>query len=507
MKKSIIALALLTAGGLAPALATAEPLTLTEAVRLGLERNLNLRAQMFETRASEALVRKGYGIYDPVAEANLATGTRRQSDSRTVANLISTTDFRQFDLGLSQLLPSGGRLGAAFNNRWDDNSLDNTLEDRLAVGINPAYQSELRFSLMQPLLRDFGATVTEKGILFAIEDRNIAVQDLREQAFAVVSNVRKEYYEILRLRDNLAYRETSVALAEKVLVENRARVEAGVLAPVETLEAEVGLQTRQRELLDARRNYEDALDRLALLLAMREELIVADVPLGQPELATDEAEAMQTALLARPDLLRRAAEIVRLGIERQVAHNQMLPALDVTGSYSHGGFAESYSKGIEDIRDGDLNSWELGLRLSYPLGNREARYEYLRTEQRFKGRHAQQAQLREEVRTEIRSAIRLLEVSRKKIEVTSKGQALAEEKLRTLLKRREVGLATTRQVLEGEEDVALARTDHTAALTDYNNAATDYLRVSGQLLQVEGVRFIESLAVRGEGPLMEAPAP
>ena len=499
MKKSIIALALLTAGGLAPALATAEPLTLTEAVRLGLERNLNLRAQMFETRASEALVRKGYGIYDPVAEAALAAGTSRRPDGIR-SNTIGITDYRRFDLGLSQLLPSGARLEAAFINQREDNSL-------IVTGANPSYQSELRFSLMQPLLRDFGATVTEKGILFAIEDRNIAVQDLREQAFAVVSNVRKEYYEILRLRDNLAYRETSVALAEKVLVENRARVEAGVLAPVETLEAEVGLQTRQRELLDARRNYEDALDRLALLLAMREELIVADVPLGQPELATDEAEAMQTALLARPDLLRRAAEIVRLGIERQVAHNQMLPALDVTGSYSHGGFAESYSKGIEDIRDGDLNSWELGLRLSYPLGNREARYEYLRTEQRFKGRHAQQAQLREEVRTEIRSAIRLLEVSRKKIEVTSKGQALAEEKLRTLLKRREVGLATTRQVLEGEEDVALARTDHTAALTDYNNAATDYLRVSGQLLQVEGVRFIESLAVRGEGPLMEAPAP
>jgi len=359
--------------------------------------------------------------------------------------------------------------------------------------------------LVQPLLRDLGVTVTEQGILFAVEDRNISVQDLRERAFAVVSDARKGFYDVLRLRDNLAYRETSVALAEKVLVENRARVEAGVLAPVETLEAEVGLQTRQRELLDARRNYEDALDRLALLLAMPEGLLVADVPLGQPDLETNEAQAMQTALLARPDLLRRAAEIVRLGVERQVAHNQLLPTLDLTGSYSHRGLGESYSNDIEDVQDGDLNNWEIGLQLSYPLGNREARYEYLRSEQRLKGRHAQQAQLREEVRTEIRSAIRLLEFSRKKIEVSSKGRALAEEKLRTLLKRKEVGLATTRQVLEGEEDVALARTDHTAALTDYNNALTDYLRVSGQLLQAEGVRFVESLAARGEGPLLEAP--
>ncbi|MHB1398616.1 MAG: TolC family protein [Trichloromonadaceae bacterium] len=497
MSKPIIALTLLTALSLCPWQAKADPLTLTDVVRLGLERNLNLRAQMFETRASEALVHKGYGIYDPVAEAALAAGTSRRPDGRTPSNTIGITDYRRFDLGLSQLLPSGARLEAAFTNQREDNSL--------VTGVNPAYQSELRFSLVQPLLRDFGVTVTERGILFALEDRNISVQDLRERAFAVVSDARKGFYGVLRLRDNLAYRETSVALAEKVLVENRARVEAGVLAPVETLEAEVGLQTRQRELLDANRNYEDALDQLALLLAMPDGLRVADVPLGQPELATDEVEAMQTALVARPDLLRRASEIVRLGVERQVAHNQLLPTLDLTGSYSHRGLGESYSEDIEDVRDGDLNSWELGLRLSYPLGNREARNEYLRSEQRLKGRHAQQAQLREEVRTEIRSAIRLLEVSRKKIEVTSKGRALAEEKLRTLLKRKEVGLATTRQVLEGEEDLALARIDHTAALTDYNNAVTDYLRVSGQLLQAEGVRFVESLAARGEGPLLEAP--
>lgn len=497
MSKPIIALTLLTALSLCPWQAKADPLTLTDVVRLGLERNLNLRAQMFETRASEALVHKGYGIYDPVAEAALAAGTSRQPDGRTQSNTIGITDYRRFDLGLRQLLPSGARLEAAFTNQRQDNSL--------VTGVNPAYQSELRFSLIQPLLRNLGVTVTERGILFAVEDRNISVQDLRERAFAVVSDARKGFYDVLRLRDNLAYRETSVALADKVLVENRARVEAGVLAPVETLEAEVGLQTRQRELLDANRNYEDALDRLALLLAMPDGLRVADVPLGQPELATDEAEAMQTALVARPDLLRRAAEILRLGVERQVAHNQLLPTLDLTGSYSHRGLGESYSQDIEDVRDGDLNSWEVGLRLSYPLGNREARNEYLRSEQRLKGRHAQQAQLREEVRTEIRSAIRLLEVSRKKIEVTSKGRALAEEKLRTLLKRKEVGLATTRQVLEGEDDLALARTDHTAALTDYNNAVTDYLRVSGQLLQAEGVRFVESLAARGEGPLLEAP--
>jgi outer membrane protein TolC len=57
------------------------------------------------------------------------------------------------------------------------------------------------------------------------------------------------------------------------------------------------------------------------------------------------------------------------------------------------------------------------------------------------------------------------------------------------MKRKEVGLATTRQVLEAEEDLAQARTDESASRADYHNAVTVYWQVSGQLLEIQGVRF------------------
>ncbi|NIQ93749.1 MAG: TolC family protein, partial [Desulfuromonadales bacterium] len=63
---------------------------------------------------------------------------------------------------------------------------------------------------------------------------------------------------------------------------------------------------------------------------------------------------------------------------------------------------------------------------------------------------------------------------------------LAEEELRTLFKRREVGLATTREVLEGEEDLAEAKSLYSDALAEYNVAVTEYYRVTGQLLEKEG---------------------
>jgi outer membrane protein TolC len=475
----------------------AQDLGLKQAERLVLERNLDLRAQAFETRASEALVRRGYGIYDPRLQVDLAEGTSRQRFNSPFFAAKTTTDYRQFDFLLTQKLPSGADLIAGFANR------------REAVGVNPpppidpSYASELRFTLVQPLLRNFGPTVTEQQILFAVKDRDASVQDLRERAFELISRVRDTWFDALRTRDQLAYRQTSVALAQKVLDENRVRVEVGVLPPVEILEAEVGLLTRERLLLDAQRAYQDVLDNLGVLINAGGTVEVAEETLGLPALETGMEAGYRSALEKRPDLLRRMKEIERLYLENRIARNQLLPAVDLSGSYAHVGLGKDYSADFDDLSSDDFRNWEVALTVSYPLGNREARNEYLRSRQRLKGRHALLAQLHEEIGNEVRGAIRQLEVSRKIIEVSSRGRDLSEEKLRTLLKRKEVGLATTRDVLEGEEDMALARTDQITALADYNKAVTEYLRVTGQLLEHEGIRLVGPIDAQGDRPMFD----
>jgi outer membrane protein TolC len=476
--------------------AQAQIYDLRGAERVALERNLDLRAIGYSLRASESRLRGGYGLYDPVAEVRFAEGEARdRSNLYFLADQTTVKErYRQFDLSLSQKLPTGADLVASWTNGRQDSTPP--------TAINPAYQSELRFSLTQPLLRGFGSTVTEQVILFAAKDRDVALEDLREQAFALLAQVRDGYFEVLSLRDNLVYRETSVDLAEKVFSENRARVDAGVMAPVEILEAEVGLSQRQRELLDARRAYEDALDNLALLLNSGEAIEVSAAILDQPPLETDEERGLASALILRPDLLRRMREIERLDLEARINRNALLPTLDLDASYSHKGLAGNYNDNLSDLGTDELRNWQLGLTLSYPLGNRSARNDYRRSQQLIQGSRAQLEGLRDQIRNEIRAAIRLVEVSRKKIEVSGRGHALAEEKLRTLFKRREVGLATTRQVLEGEEDLALARTDQIASLADYNRAVTAYLRVTGLLLEHEGVSLRNGGASDDQGSLL-----
>jgi outer membrane protein TolC len=461
------------------------PLTLNRAVRIALENNLNLQAEESDTRASQALVRKGYGVYDPSLLLDLGVGDTQDHVNQPFFSAETRIKYQRYNFSLEQKLPTGADLALTFDNRRS--------EEDPAPPIDPAYRSGLRFSLVQPLLKGLGSTVTEQEILFAVKDREAAVSNLREQAIELLAAVRDSYFEVLRLRENLSYRETSVTVAAKILTEARARVEAGVMPPVDILEAEFGLKQRERERLDAERAYLDGLDNLAVLLGIRRPIRVSEQALEQPELAANPDRAFVTALTRRPDLQRRLREIERRELEARISRNALLPQLDLSASYGLVGLGGSFSDDLGEVGGGEFPGWEVGLALSYPLGNREARHEQRRLLLLLKGQRARVEQLKSEIRNEIRAAIRLLEVSRKVIDVTSSGLAFAEEKLRILLKRQEVGLATTRQVLEGEEDLAEAQTDWTTALADYNKAITGYYQVSGTLLDEAGVRLAGDL--------------
>ena len=372
-----------------------------------------------------------------------------------------------------------------------------------APTINPSYDSQAKLSLVQPLLKGFGQTVTEEQIIFAAKDQQIALQDLRGKAFQVVADTRNAYLNTLQAQYELSYRETSVELARRIVRENNARVEAGILAPVERLEAEVGLQTRERLLLDAQRAFADALDTFNFILDAKDKIYLPIIQTFTMEFITSEQDGVETGLLKRPDVIRRMNEIEKIRTERAIANNSLLPELNLVASYSQNGLSDSTGNSFDVVKDGDYDSWEVGVNFSYPLGSIESRNELKRTDLELKQERSLLAQLRNEVRNEVRAAIRNINVSRKKTEVAKRGHELSQEKLRILLKSREVGLSTTRDVLDGEEDLASARTEQITAVSDYFKSITDYLRVTGTLLENENITFKGDYGPDGTQPLFQ----
>ncbi|HWI41704.1 MAG TPA: TolC family protein, partial [Verrucomicrobiae bacterium] len=95
------------------------------------------------------------------------------------------------------------------------------------------------------------------------------------------------------------------------------------------------------------------------------------------------------------------------------------------------------------------------------------------------------------VANEVRSAVRGVSATYKQLEVADRGRSFAEERLRSFIRRNEVGLATTRDVLDVENELAAAKNRQIAARAAYDAALTQYRRVTGRLLEDEKITLNE----------------
>jgi outer membrane protein TolC len=94
----------------------------------------------------------------------------------------------------------------------------------------------------------------------------------------------------------------------------------------------------------------------------------------------------------------------------------------------------------------------------------------------------------------VKSAVRGVIAGFKQLEVTEKGVAFAEERLKSFVKKSEVGLATIKDVLDVENDLTTARNNRINALVTYVNTVTQLWRSTGEILDREGVRLDEKEA-------------
>jgi len=485
---AVLVAVLLPAAG--DALASEVPISLDTAVRSAIENNLDLRVQTFAPALSETDVRRARAIYDPNLSLLL---DHRGSNAPVSPGSPFEERTRFFDANLSTdfLLSSGAKASAAFTNLWS--------RDNLGTPLSRYAQPQISLSLSQPVLRGFGKAMTEKDITIAGYAKSSSLLQWRSVAISTVAAVRDGYFTLVKARENLETRRSSLAVAKEIHAGNQARVKAGVLASVELLDSEFGLAQREQDLLAAEKSAKDASDSLSVLIqyGVGSELVPADsIPVEPGEYS--EQGAMEIALRNRPDL--QSAKVGRETEEfrTKVARNEMLPAVSLTGSAGLEGLAPEYGNALDDLKSGNSPFWSVGVGFSFPLGNHAAKADLAAGLLRERQAETRIQSLTESIRLDVRSALRALETSVRQIETAQKGVALGEARLASFLKRGKVGLAVTKDILQAESDLTAARETLAAARANYQGAQTLLWKTTGELLERQGIRIgdpaIENLA-------------
>ncbi len=455
-------------------------LPLKEAIRLAVEKNLDLRVEMYNPAQSEAELRRARGIYD----THLTLNTSYQYTKTMSVNTTAASEFQTFKLspGAYRLLPTGGTLSAAFNNT-------HTATNSTSFSTLDSYwQSDLTFSLTQPLLKKFGRDATELTINVALQSKEGAMQRYRNTITSTVAQVQSEYYKLLSLREDLESRKVSLELAKRILADTKARVTAGVLPAMETLNAEFGVSSREKELIDAERAVSDAVDTLRLLIqvAPDREIIPTD-PLSRQVMVIGEAEAIRLARKNRPELADLQAQLLSAELQERAAKNRTQPDLNLSSSIAVTGLGEGYGRDLERVGSTKYPVWSIGLQLDYPLGNQVAENEYVKSRLKTEQIRAQLTSTNEGLANDVRSVIRAVQTNYKQLEVSDRNRVYAEERLKAYIKKNEVGLATTKDVLDVENDLSAARSNQIKAQVAYSTAVSQYLKTTGELLEREGI--------------------
>lgn len=463
-------------------------LSLADAVRMAAEKNLDVRAELYNPAQYEAEVNRNRAIYDPQLNALTAYSDTTTPVSGSTTTFSNRGHSFQLNSSISQLFLTGATASLGFNNSYSSGSSFSSLDG--------FWQSSLGVSLSQPLLKNAGREATEINISVSRLSKFASLERFKNVLLSTVSQVRTEYFRLYGMRQLLEVRKVSLALARRILMETRARVAAGVLPAMEILNAEYGVTSREKELIDAELSVGNQVDVLRLLLQIdgATDIELSDQP-RKDEYPIDRDEALRRAL-TRPDIreLQRSLDISEL--QTRVFRNNTRPDLSLNLSGSLVGQDQSYGRDLEKIGRVDYPAWSVGMTFSYPLGNQAAENDYRISRLKSAQTVLQIRSQEQNAINEVESYVRAVRSAYKQIEVADRGRAFAEERLRSFMRRNAVGLATTRDVLDVENDLATAKNTQIVAAVAHDNAITRLLQATGELLEKEGVRILEGDADR-----------
>lgn len=475
-------------------------LSLDEALHTSLQQNLGIQLQSYEYRISGQNVRSQYGTFDWLANGSLFTS----SNENATTNPFDPNSSRStsFDLGVSQIIPTGGQYSIGYDASRSTVAGGGTF-------VNPQLRGGLDFAFNQPLMRDFGVDITRRGITIARNNLGITEGAFRTEVMDTVSEVEQAYLNLIYARRAVDVVKESLFLARDQSRITQIRIDVGASAPLDILTPRVQIATTEEQLIRAVASVRNAEDQLRALLNLPpsewDRPIIPTDDVAYAPVALDVDSAVQRALDSRPEMTQQELATENLRIQALYARNQTLPTVDFVLSYGLASLAgrspelddegnptgevrsEPFFDTFNQIAGLDFPSWNVGFNFGIPILNVGAKANARAAELDLEQSQATRAQTRQNIALEVRSAARRVNEFAQSISATRAAREAAEQNVEAERRRYENGMTTNFQVLEVQQDLSDARVRELNAIVGYNSAVALYHRAVGDILEVHDI--------------------
>jgi len=461
-------------------------LSLKDSIALALKNNLDITIEGFNPRLRDQDLTFEKSAFDPSAFLEF---TRADNKLPAGLNLLTgqrvLSDLFDFNTGLRQKLPTGGTYELRFNNE---------LLHIPSNTVNEGLISKLALTLTQPLLKNFGFEANETNIRIATNNQSISREQLRLKVSDITTQVYNAYVELVFAIQNLEVQRRSLRLAQDLVTLNKARVRAGVAAPVEVTQAEAQEAARVQDVILGEKAVRDAEDTLKVILNIPGsgswgQEIQPTFSLSFEPKPIDLEDAIRKALENRYEYKSAKLDIENKEVNVRLTRNQLLPDLSFVGSVSTNGFGTSYGKDMSTLGGGDFVSYSVGVVLTVPLGNRAAESTHTKARLTTEQARTSLKQLELQIVQQVREGVRRVEANAKRVDANRAARALAEEQLRVEQRRLEAGVSTTFNVLSFQRDLSAAQANELRAIADYVESLANLEKVRGTVLEANQIEM------------------
>ncbi len=358
------------------------------------------------------------------------------------------------------------------------------------------YQSALRFSFSQPLLRNAGKDVNEASIRIAGFEQQAVTLQTRLQTIRIIAMVDKAYWRLYESWGALDVRRQQYEYAQRNLEMVRQRVDAGLTAAVEISRSEIGVADRMEALIIAETNLKLANRQLQFLLNDISDDASLDsvfLPSTAPNLVKfdiNRKQLMEDALDDRIELLAQELKLAADLTKIEYLENQTLPLF--TLDYQYGALSNTFNSlgdSYQDIVGSDFSDWSLGFKFEMPISNEARKARLSRAVQQRSQRLTTRTLQTLSVKKEIYDAVDHVEQDWQRILAARQQVLIAGINYEAELKQFNEGLRTMTEVLETLTRLGEAQIKEINAIGDYQISLVDTAYATGTLLGYSKLNF------------------
>ena len=500
----------------------ARRLSLKEAVYIAIRNNPGLTAVQLDPIASEESVKLANAAFDPDLTSQL-DATKSvvpvTSPFQVEASDAFTQKLYDWNFAVNKVSAyTNGTFGITFDN-------NRTLSNSTFAAVNPAYTPLLEASLVQPLLRNFGWQFATLNVTLAESAQRTTQWNYGSSLNDFIQRIGNDYWGVVQAQENLRVAESALKFNNDLVRVNRISLQVGTLAPIDLQEAQSAAATAEANVYAAEAVLKTARAQLRQDVMLNpagtfvpEDVEPAEAPNPSFIIHDTEETALERMVEYSPALggLREAIRTALLQVK--FADNQTLPQLNlgtqfgvtaVAGSSHcianfHAGpsnctvvlapgtklpFGGIYGDALNRLLDARFYNYAAVLTFEMPLDNAAAKAALAQARIAYEQARMQYREALSQSVVQVESAIANLHAFEKQVEATRNATFYAEQSLHDEQIEFRVGMATTHDLLQYQEELVTAQGNEVQADVGLENARLALWHAEGTLMNVFNIDF------------------